>query len=939
MNLKKVGVKFLAMIYNIIISPFETVIDWIFCFIRNWFPKTDVMGAIIGVSLGLNLLALPLYSIADKIQEEERNAYKQLEKWSRHIKSTFKGDEQFMMLSEFYRQNNYHPVYALRNILPVLIQVPFFIAAYHYLKNNDALGEAKFWIFKNLGAPDALYHGLNILPIVMTLINWLSVAVYVKGLPFREKMQGYILAIVFLVLLYNAPSGLVLYWILNNAFSLGKNLLKKDKCRQVFCLILSFSGLVLFYAHYMIRDGFSSKRLLLFAGIYLFGLLPILILFIFKSKILFFQYLKEKYIGLFNVCMKIKKIVVHTFSSNFEGFLSAGWAILILSGFGLSLLCGLVLPAGTIASSPIEFSFLGTIASPLSYVLSSFCICFGFFVFWPFMFYMLFGKKVKTILPLFSLSIFICALFNVYVFKHDYGTLDISFTLKNPAVLNQINVLFIMLPVEIFLFSGIICLLLLKFNKQVVIYLLILSLCFGEASFGGLNVLKIIKEYKAYVLNLEKYGNKEDDENIKPVYHLSKTGKNVLVLFLDRGLGPIVEDIFDEFPEIKRKFDGFTWYPNTLSFSNATLYGAPPLYGGYEYTEEEINKRNEEFLRDKNTESQLVCAKLFADAGFSVTMTDPVFPNYSYKGDLRNYVDYERITVKEIEGDYYDDFLKEKGLEDYKKSDFVCRKQIINFSFLQILYPKFREFFYSHFYKLIRDISPLDDGSKKWIKAFSNLYFLPVLTDFDSKNDSFVSIHSMATHDIDSVTIGNDFESVEPYADEDRILKHYKGNIAAFKQLGKFFDFLREYGVYNNTRIIIVSDHGTWGVEFKQFDGSALKGLREYYSAMLLYKDFDSNDTIKRDDAFMTNADTLFLAKDCLYLSDKNPFTGKVLEQSKEQGVNIYGVIEYKPDRCFNLTEFPLDKENAAWHVSENIYNESNWIPLLEWEKTHGGSQ
>ena len=926
------------MIYNVIISPLETIVDWIFCFVRNCFPKSGVIGAIIGVSLGLNLLALPLYNIAEKIQEEEYNAFKRLEKWIKHIKSTFKSDEQFMMLSEFYRQNNYHPNYALWNILPVLIQIPFFIAAYHYLRNNDALYEAKFWIFDNLAAPDALYHSLNILPILMTLINCLSCAVYTKNLPFREKMQGYILAVVFLVLLYNAPSGLVIYWILNNIFSLGKNLLKKNKQRLIFCLILGFTGIILFCAHFVIINGFSRKRFLLFVTLYLFGLLPMIILFIFKSKILFFQYLREKGIRWFKLFIEMKNEFFCTFIEEFKQHLSIGLTMLILSGLGISLLCGFVLPAGTISSSPIEFSFLGVTDSPLSYVLSSFAICFGFFCFWPFMFYTLFGNKVKTILPLFLLSIFICALFNVYVFKHDYGTLDISFTLEKPSVLKQIDILFIVLPLEILIFLWIIYFILLRFNKQVVACLLIFSLCIGEMCLGGMNVLKINKEYKAYVLNLEKYGDKENDENIKPIYHLSKTGKNVLVLFLDRGIGPLVGDIFDEFPQMKEKFSGFIWYTNVLSFSTATLYGAPPLYGGYEYTEEEINKRTKELLRDKNTESQLVGAKLFANADFDVTITDPVFPNYGRIGDLSGFADYPEINVKETEGKYYKKYINEKGFEDYKKSDAVCKKQIVNFSFLQILYPGFRYMFYSKFYKIKNAYLPLSDGAKKWMRAFSSLYYLPALTDFDSPKNTFINIHSMVTHDVDSVTIGSDFESIEPLFNEDRTFNHYRANIAAFKQLGKFFDYLRENGVYDNTRIIIVSDHGTWGLKLKQFSSFNKKELGEFYSAMLLYKDFDSHDSVKRDDVFMTNADTLFLAKNGFNISDINPFTGKDLKQEKGQGVNVYRCIVWEPGKLFSETQFPLNKKEA-YHVSGNIYDEKNWIPLLEWEKTHGGAQ
>ena len=97
-------------LYYIIISPIETVVDWVFNFIINKIDAVGVIGAVFGVSLAINFLALPLYNIADSLQEKERKISKALEFRVKRIKKAFKGDEQFMMLSEYYRQNGYHPL-------------------------------------------------------------------------------------------------------------------------------------------------------------------------------------------------------------------------------------------------------------------------------------------------------------------------------------------------------------------------------------------------------------------------------------------------------------------------------------------------------------------------------------------------------------------------------------------------------------------------------------------------------------------------------------------------------------------------------------------------------------------------------------------------------------------------------------------------------------
>ena len=90
-----------------------------------------------------------------------------------------------------------------------------------------------FGPIQDLGAPDALIQiagvSINLLPVLMTLINIISAAIYMKGFPLKSKIQMYGMALIFLILLYGSPSGLVLYWTMNNVFSLVKNVFYKLK--------------------------------------------------------------------------------------------------------------------------------------------------------------------------------------------------------------------------------------------------------------------------------------------------------------------------------------------------------------------------------------------------------------------------------------------------------------------------------------------------------------------------------------------------------------------------------------------------------------------------------------------------------------------------------------------------------------------------------------
>ena len=141
------------------------------------------------------------------MQEEERQIDQKLSPWVKHIKSAFKGDERFMILQTFYRQNNYKPTDALKGSISLLLEIPFFIAAYQFLSHLQIIKGVSFGPIADLGAPDAMFvvagFTINVLPILMTLINFVSASIYMKGFPLKSKVQMYGMAIIFLVFLYN----------------------------------------------------------------------------------------------------------------------------------------------------------------------------------------------------------------------------------------------------------------------------------------------------------------------------------------------------------------------------------------------------------------------------------------------------------------------------------------------------------------------------------------------------------------------------------------------------------------------------------------------------------------------------------------------------------------------------------------------------------------
>lgn len=190
--------------------------------------------AIVAMSLVFNLALWPAYHLAERIQDRERAIQRHMAPKAEEFRFVFKGQERYWMMRALYRQHGYHPVYALRGLVPLCIQIPFFIATFGLLSHYQPLQGQSFLLFDDLSHPDGLLFGINVLPAVMTALNILSAYLYGDQLSEREWFQSGAVALVFLVLLYPSASGLVLYWTINNLISVGKSLFYASNRTQLF---------------------------------------------------------------------------------------------------------------------------------------------------------------------------------------------------------------------------------------------------------------------------------------------------------------------------------------------------------------------------------------------------------------------------------------------------------------------------------------------------------------------------------------------------------------------------------------------------------------------------------------------------------------------------------------------------------------------------------
>ncbi len=892
------------LLYRMIISPIEYMLEIVFRLLLHFFTlKTGL----IGMSIVVSLLCLPLYLRADAIQQAEHDKQTSMERWLKHIRATFSGDEKLMMISTFYRQQNYRPASALKGTLSLLLQIPFFLAAYHFLSHLEIFRGASAFGIADLSRPDALLKigglSVNVLPVAMTCINLLSGAVYTKGHPLREKLQIYILAGFFLVFLYPSPAALVIYWTMNNLFSLCKNIVTKycKDPKRVLYLFLSLLG-ILFAAHALWKGKYRKSILLAEYGWLAFGiLLPILCQIPLLHSLIAGQ----------------KK----TNPAEVSGPAVSHWPVAI----ALAVFQGVLIPLSVISSSAQDFVNIYHYVNPLHYVLTGAFIACGLYAVWGSVFYFLLPASKRRLGLTIYVALLLCSLADYFFWGHDFGQLSQVLMFHDRPVYPMADKLINLLLLALLLFIA--RLLIRHFAKQTTQISVILLLTMLTVS--GRYLFIANRDISAM-----DFDNVQTTSSEYPQITFSRAGKNVVVIMLDRAISGFVPYLFAEKNELYDMYDGFTYYPNTVSFGQCTLYGAPALYGGYEYTPAAINERNSQSLKDKNNEALKVLPALFSQGGYSVFVADSPYANYSTVPDMSIYDDLPGVDAYNLEGRFAGEYESVLDVEQMERTFYF-------YSLFKTAPVIMQTWLYDG--GDYQAFGSNTAGAQHFIDTYSVLTSLPAMTKiteapkgtlFLMDNNTAHEPIMLARPDYTPVTdLSVDTTDTEPRISWDgndlkteypESMEHYHINMSALLRLGEWFDELRALGVYDNTRIILVSDHGWLENNFgypkidNNFD-------LEKVNPLFMVKDFDAHGFTVSDD-FMTNGDAPYLATKDLFVPAVNPYTGNELSMSGKENVRITFSTEGTSNIRNQIGKNVFDCANDNWYtVNGNIFDPDAW--------------
>ena len=168
---------------------------------------------IIILSILIKIIFLPLTQISMKSMKEMQKVQPEMNRLKeQHKNDKAKLQQEIMLL---YKRRKINP---MSGCLPMLIQIPVFIALYNALQYTMEMRHAPFffWI-KDLAAKDPIY----ITPIIMGATMVLQQKMTPTAADPTQAKMFLLMPVMFTFLFLNFPSGLVIYWLTNNVLSIA----------------------------------------------------------------------------------------------------------------------------------------------------------------------------------------------------------------------------------------------------------------------------------------------------------------------------------------------------------------------------------------------------------------------------------------------------------------------------------------------------------------------------------------------------------------------------------------------------------------------------------------------------------------------------------------------------------------------------------------------
>lgn len=209
------------------LAVFSKIRDVIVALMRILYPYIGNYGwVIILIAVSVKLATFPLNQMQAKAMKKMSALKPEMD--ALNEKYADNPQEKQKRVMQLYKDHNINPA---KGCLPILIQIPIFIALYSAFSESIELWKSPFILWMNdLSEPDTIYvikdlffvqnFHVNILPLVMVVSQLLQQKFTTVVSDPQQRMIMYIMPVVMIFFFWSMPSGVTLYWTVQNFVSI-----------------------------------------------------------------------------------------------------------------------------------------------------------------------------------------------------------------------------------------------------------------------------------------------------------------------------------------------------------------------------------------------------------------------------------------------------------------------------------------------------------------------------------------------------------------------------------------------------------------------------------------------------------------------------------------------------------------------------------------------
>ena len=299
---------------------------------------------------------------------------------------------------------------------------------------------------------------------------------------------------------------------------------------------------------------------------------------------------------------------------------------------------------------------------------------------------------------------------------------------------------------------------------------------------------------------------------------------NICVFLLDRLDVKYMTEVLEEYPELNEQLDGFTYYTNNISEYGSTFPSVATMLTQHYYSD---GLTFSEYWEEAWAQHSVI--DMLREEGFTTNLLIDQLSTYGKAETIQDKTDNLREAEEGLKIDFRSMFNAAGRLSLGRLSPYLLKN-----IFLAGILPSFGN-------KLFR-LKAGPDAQDPGIGVQSDLDFYEYITEneFSANNDKkvFNFIHLNCAHtDLDKTVTAHGYHYDE---ENDRIMEggnYIDTTRACFEMLNIYFTKMKKLGVYDNSTIILLGDHG--GI----FDGSAA------ITVGLLIKPKDTTGALKTDNS------------------------------------------------------------------------------------------